>query len=294
MQVFRMQFPLILLAACGLIGADAARAADAPRNGWHTDFAAASRESKQHGKVLVLHFYADWCGPCRTMEHQVLGTGEVRAQLGTQVVGVKINSDRSPDLVARYNVTALPSDVYLSPEGRVLSRTTGSSGLSGYVANLKRLGSKYNRAAEDAVVVAGAETAGSDKSAPAASTPTIGLDGFSPVAITTEKKWTKGAAEFAVTYEGVIYHLASADEKVQFEESPEKYVPALRGCDPLIFSTRGRAVPGVIRYGSFYKGRFYMHYSELNRRLFLKTPGRYVDESLVVDLREIEPEQIIR
>ena len=115
---------------------------------WETNFEAAQQKAKDAGKTLVIHFYADWCGPCRNMERDVLNAPEVSAALEDRVVGVKVNSDLRKDLVGRFGVTSLPTDIILSPTGATLSRSVGSPGRSGYLARLMQFSTP---AAETAV-----------------------------------------------------------------------------------------------------------------------------------------------
>ncbi|HQZ66008.1 MAG TPA: thioredoxin domain-containing protein [Planctomycetaceae bacterium] len=106
--------------------------------GWMHDYSQAEARAKALNTPLVVHFFADWCGPCRTMETEVLGSAEVRAAIGNGIVGVKVNSDTNRDLVARFGVTSLPTDVIVSPTGKVLSKSVGSPGRAGYLARLSQ------------------------------------------------------------------------------------------------------------------------------------------------------------
>ncbi len=106
--------------------------------GWMHNYPQAEARAKAINAPLVVHFYADWCGPCRTMESEVLGSAEVREAIGNGIVGVKVNSDTNRDLVARFGVTSLPTDVIVSPTGEVLSKSVGSPGRAGYLARLSQ------------------------------------------------------------------------------------------------------------------------------------------------------------
>lgn len=112
--------------------------AQSAETGWHSDFAKAEAEAKQSGEVLLVHFYADWCGPCKAMERDVLNRADVQAALSNGIVAVKVNSDRRKDLVRRFGVTSLPTDVFVDAQGKQIGKHVGSPGRSGYLARLQR------------------------------------------------------------------------------------------------------------------------------------------------------------
>ena len=99
-----------------LVGAENAR------KDWHDDFEEAVQEAARLGLPMVAHFHAKWCGPCQQMEEKVLHTTEVTKVLGLRVVGVKIDVDHNPDLITRFNVEALPTDIYIASDGLEIRR----------------------------------------------------------------------------------------------------------------------------------------------------------------------------
>jgi thiol:disulfide interchange protein len=113
------------------------------KTGWHTSFTEAEAQAKALGKPLLLHFYADWCGPCQQMERTVLNQPSVVRCLGVDVVGVKINGDHHADLLSRFGVSGFPTDVLVSPDGEVSVRSIGISSETAFIDRLKREGAKY-------------------------------------------------------------------------------------------------------------------------------------------------------
>jgi len=252
------------------------------KRGWHTDFSIAQAEAARLGKPLLLHFHAAWCGPCRTMEQQVLNTPQVLGELGTSVVGVKIDSDYHPDLTHRFGVVGLPTDVFVSPEGNVVTRTSGSSRVSAYAATMSQMGrrhgdNKVTETAEDVKRVSNDEVDEGDEPL---------LNGYSPVAIMQDQLWQQGSHEFAVIYKGRLYHLGDEEQLEQFEAAPEQFAPAMLGYDPVELSTGGKQVDGDIRFGAFYRDRLYLLNSEANRQRFIENPAWYAQDVYVFQLEE--------
>jgi YHS domain-containing protein len=206
------------------------------------------------------------------MESGVLNTPEVVSAFGKKCVAVKVDLDARSDLATKYGVAALPTDVFVSPEGEVLSRHVGQATRDTYLARIDGVGQKFAGSTSPA---GGAKEDVSRLLTQLASAGGIGLDGYSPVSLTTGKLWREGSPEFAWRHAGVIYFMADAAELEQFKKSPEKYAPKFSGFDPLILSTEKVAVPGLIAYGSFYEGRLHLHATEESRTAFIKDPAKY-------------------
>ncbi|HSZ71896.1 MAG TPA: thioredoxin [Cytophagaceae bacterium] len=83
---------------------------------------AVSFDSLIKGSQLVLvDFYATWCGPCKTMApilEQVASSVKDRAKI------IKIDVDRNPVVASTYRVQGVPTLV-LFKEGKVLWRQSG-------------------------------------------------------------------------------------------------------------------------------------------------------------------------
>jgi YHS domain-containing protein/thioredoxin-related protein len=245
---------------------------------WLTSFADAKALAMERQLPLLLHFEAVWCGACRTMESTVMHQPEVRQHLGSQVIGVRIDADQYRDLISKYSVSSLPTEVIISPDGEELARYQGGVSLSSYVRRLSQLHSQKT-------VVAESESDKTQESGNDAATRSclivlrggsmVGLGGFSPVALTRNREWSRGTEEFLVTYEGVDYFLQSAEELVEFTAAPEKFVPRMHGCDLVTLSQQGKVEPGAIEFGSFYKGEVYFFTNVSNRDRFQRNPEWY-------------------
>jgi YHS domain-containing protein/thiol-disulfide isomerase/thioredoxin len=126
MRISRLSFSVLLILVAGAVRPMLA-AELTPASVWMTDFAKAEAEAKRLHRPLVVHFHTHYCPPCRKMEKDVLNTPQVLRQLDAGFVAVKVNlSVRTNAAVqAKYRVEAMPTDLVLNPEGKVLVRSEG-------------------------------------------------------------------------------------------------------------------------------------------------------------------------
>lgn len=89
-------------------------------------------ELKSGEKVVLLDFYADWCGPCRMVSPIV---DEIANENNEYVVG-KINVDDEPELANAFGVSSIPMLVVMK-NGKVIHQAVGARPKDQILAMLK-------------------------------------------------------------------------------------------------------------------------------------------------------------
>jgi thiol-disulfide isomerase/thioredoxin/YHS domain-containing protein len=249
--------------------------------GWADSLDAAKAQAAEAQKPVLIHFYADWCGPCRSMESTVLGNSQVLGALGDKVVGVKINIDDNPELAAQYNIQRLPSDVVIEPNGAVMIESEGPRTLSEYVASIERAATRYND-------LLASRQATDNVQDVEITEPNLMLGGYCPYTLQIHRRWEKGSPSFTAQYHGQSYQFVSAEALAEFEASPGRFAPKYLGCDPVVVWETDRAVPGDIRYGAFYDDELYLFTTDANRQRFKADPDQFVRTRVVLHVDQIE------
>lgn len=70
--------------------------------------------------VVLIDFYADWCGPCKMLSPEL----ETIANENKNITIYKINVDNNPDIARKYGVMSIPTLV-LYKDGNLEKKTMG-------------------------------------------------------------------------------------------------------------------------------------------------------------------------
>lgn len=89
-------------------------------------------ELKTTDKVVMLDFYADWCGPCNMVAPLV---AELAEENPDYCIG-KVNVDDEPELARQFGVTTIPTLVILN-KGEVVRQSVGALPMDKLEAFLK-------------------------------------------------------------------------------------------------------------------------------------------------------------
>lgn len=79
------------------------------------------QETIENNKVVLIDFYADWCGSCQTLLPTIHKLAE---EFEGDVTIKKVNVDKNGELAAQFGVRSIPTLVYLN-KGKEIGRQNG-------------------------------------------------------------------------------------------------------------------------------------------------------------------------
>jgi len=82
-------------------------------------------------------FFATWCPPCK---QQAPIIEELTVEYKGKIEIVSIDTDKNPELAKKFQIQAIPTLIFLDPEGRELSRRVGFFPRDSIVARFKTHG----------------------------------------------------------------------------------------------------------------------------------------------------------
>jgi thioredoxin 1 len=72
---------------------------------------------------VVVDFWAEWCGPCRSIAPAL---EEIAGSLGDKVKIVKLNVDENPQTATKYGIQSIPT-LMIFKNGELASRQIGAA-----------------------------------------------------------------------------------------------------------------------------------------------------------------------
>ncbi len=118
---------LIPLLVMGAGRAGSSSGSQPPSIRWEKSFDDAQKKARRSGKPIIVDFWAEWCGWCDRLNRTTYVDPAV-VRKSQDFVAVKVDTEGSRgerEVAIRYEVTSLPTIVFLSPQGRQLLRVNG-------------------------------------------------------------------------------------------------------------------------------------------------------------------------
>ena len=100
------------------------------------DFNALIAKSSSEGKLLIVDFHAQWCGPCKRIAPTIVAMAE---EMKDKCVFAKVDVDAAAEIAEEYEISAMPTFLLFANGGKVDSMTGASE------AKLRELITKNTR-----------------------------------------------------------------------------------------------------------------------------------------------------
>jgi thioredoxin-like negative regulator of GroEL len=86
---------------------------------WLNDEKIAKAIATEKDQLILMDFWATWCGPCRKMDSEMWNTKEFKV-LSEKFVPLKIDIDRQQQLARDFNVRSIPHVVLATASGEIV------------------------------------------------------------------------------------------------------------------------------------------------------------------------------
>ena len=94
-----------------------------------------AKELIASGKPVVIDFWAEWCGPCRSIAPSV---DELAEEYEGKVIIGKYNVDEGDDISVEYSIRSIPTLLFFK-DGKLVDKHVGSASKSDLEAKVKAL-----------------------------------------------------------------------------------------------------------------------------------------------------------
>ena len=89
-------------------------------------------ELLQDSRLVIVDFWATWCGPCRMLSPLL---DEVEEEMADKIVVVKVNVDDADEVAAQFRIMNIPTLLFFKG-GQIVDKTVGAMPKSALVQRI--------------------------------------------------------------------------------------------------------------------------------------------------------------
>ena len=90
-------------------------------------------ELLEGSKLVIVDFWATWCGPCRMLSPIL---DEVEEEMAEQISVVKVNVDDADEIAAQYRIMSIPTLLFFK-NGEMVDKTVGAMSKPALIEKIK-------------------------------------------------------------------------------------------------------------------------------------------------------------
>ncbi|SMO53764.1 Thioredoxin [Solitalea koreensis] len=120
---------------CCMFASIVVNAQDRAINFEHGTWAEIKAKAAKEKKVIFLDCFTSWCGPCKKLAKEVFTLNEVADYYNANFINASMDMEKGegPQLAKQYGIRAYPSLLFVTPEGKLISKNEGASDFKTFI-----------------------------------------------------------------------------------------------------------------------------------------------------------------